>query len=338
MKLPIERVEANAMFEKGIIVIGSQGSWYRPYHAAVVEEKAGQDMVGVLHATTANQGPVTSPASDQGAEFFTQKGVVAFKISNPDLNENFIAELEKTDLNFKVSKSVTSYIKDFFYSAARFFGSAAQEEAVAESIAKYFFKNHASIANPDKSESKMYCSQFVYQSMQNATMIETVGEKNLGLNQRGLITETFEDWRSKHIEQIRGAVREFPEELRHISSAVSPKRLTGFLESLADKTQEREQGKSAHLPSDKPGFFSKIWQGVKSVFTSKPVEEQPLITTSTHSLDELGELHPEERMETAKKEAEMVVKQLRNQANAAEVIGALSKAVQDPSHNKGASR
>lgn len=98
------------------------------------------------------------------------------------------------------------------------------------------------------------------------------GEGKLGCKQNRLnnqmeIKEDFNTWRATNIDKIRDAVREFPPEMKHISSSVSPKRLIGFLSDMA-KEPEVEVGKGVAVAAEEKGGKSQgFFASMKAVIS-----------------------------------------------------------------------
>lgn len=234
--------KGNSKTTEGTICIAPQlgwRAWFFPKHTAVQAKLLNANLA--YHSTMRDSG---SSKFTLEQAFFTQSGAQRFEIEDTDLREKFVDNLEKTEVEFKVTKLSHKVLSDFFSS------EKSREEAVAERVAKYYYESHA---NP-KIPAKMFCSQFVFQNLQNA-LVEKSCDNGLATPTEG---ETFEAWRKAHIEKIKEAVKNFPPELKHVSSAVTPNGLVAILNKLAVPSQENETEKkpaeAAPIPSTTRSF------------------------------------------------------------------------------------
>lgn len=255
MPAMLKKVEkGSTKTEAGAICIAPQLGWRRwifPKHTAV---QAGETL-GRNRAYQVTMREEGQSEYESDSDFFTQPDAQRFEIEDTDLRKKFIDNLEKTRVAFKVTKVALAIPRDFFKS------EESREEAVAEAVAKYYYNSHH---NPAIT-SKMFCSQFVVQSLQNALVEKSCEEKNKSLGNP--IAESFEEWKKNHINDIREAVKEFPPQLKHASSAITPTGLASILneltkarsqESVAEKKEEVVAPRASPTPSpDKPNTSCK---------------------------------------------------------------------------------
>ncbi len=151
-----------------------------------------------------------------------------FVVTDPTFNQRFLENLERTNVQYSVLKVVGSSIRDFFSR------KETRENQVSERIAKYCYQSYLVTGEPEKKPSKMFCSQLVFQNLQNTLAEETIGLRKLMIgNERN-----FEEWRANHIDEIRDAVKKFPPELKHASSSITPNKLVKALSSIAERCKE----------------------------------------------------------------------------------------------------
>jgi hypothetical protein len=287
---------------QGAIFVGAQGSGLqgvvRPDHALVVKAAPNTgDSFSAFHVTAGSDGKANqSTASEQDSEFLKRSGVQGFEISNPSLRDRFTKALEQTAVKFSVAKVVSSTVRDFFSSEKE------REGDVAEKVAKYYHKSHAASGVETVGGNKVsnvFCSQLVYQCLQNAMVEEKLGgEKELGCqqnrrNNKMEIKEDFNTWRAANIDKIREAVHDFPPEMKHISSSVSPKRLIGFLSNMA-KEQEVEVNKGVAPAAEEKGQKSQgFFASMKAVISKLVGKTDKGVDASTGSV----KIHPDQVVE-----------------------------------------
>lgn len=246
----VKKISSND--KNGTLCVAPQLGWRRwlfPKHAAVQCEEPNANLA--YHVTMRED---TASKHTLEKDFFTQAGAQKFEIEDINLREKFLKNLQKTNVEFKVAKSFHKIPSDFFKS------EESREEAVAEAVAKYYYNSHHNTAIV----SKMFCSQFVFQNLQNALVEKSCEDKGNKLGDG--ITESFADWKKKHIDAIKKAVKEFPPELKHVSSAVTPNGLASILSKVAERGQEGEAGKPT---SETGGIFSRMFRGLVNFFGGK---------------------------------------------------------------------
>jgi len=153
--LDIERIP------RGAICVGSQGAWYRPHHALIFDRAYGKGRVEAFHSTAGNTGIYVNANSEIDAEYFTRSGVQAFEIADDNIRERMLYEASHANIEFKVTKATWRKVDPHKHDIGE----------VAERVAKYFYKNHSSGAD----NSKMFCSQFTVQCLQNAMVSDYLG-------------------------------------------------------------------------------------------------------------------------------------------------------------------
>ncbi len=238
--------------KEGTICVAPQlgwRAWLFPKHTIVHTGNTKEHEV--YHATIREAGNAKIVFADDES-FFSQSDAKKFEIGDKDLRTKFIDNLEKTKVEFKVTKFFHKVLSDVFSS------EKSREEDVAERVAKYYYGSHAD----PKVTAKMFCSQFVFQNLQNA-LVEQSCNGGLTAPSAG---ETFETWRENHIEKIKGAVKKFPPELKHVSSAVTPNGLAAILGKLARSQESETDEKPA---SETGNIFSKTFRGLVNFFGGK---------------------------------------------------------------------
>lgn len=212
-------------------------AWFFPKHTIVhTGNMKGHE---VYHATIREAGNAKIVFADDES-FFSQSDAKKFEIGDENLRKRFVDNLEKTKVEFKVTKFFHKVLSDVFKS------EKSRENDVAERVAKYYYGSHAD----QKVTAKMFCSQFVFQNLQNALVEQSC---NGGLT-APIAGETFETWRENHIEKIKGAVKNFPPELKHVSSAVTPNGLVSILSKLAQSKESEADKKPAPETSQPPAI------------------------------------------------------------------------------------
>ncbi len=234
-------------------------AWILPKHAAVQAQTLQNNMA--YHVTMREK---TDSEFTLENDFFTQSGAQRFEIKDEDLRKRFITNLQKTKVEFKVTKNFHKVPSDFFSS------ETSRANAVAERVAKYYYGSHVD----PRVTAKMFCSQFVFQNLQNA-LVEKSCNGNLTAPAKG---ESLETWKKTHIDDIKKAVKEFPPELKHVSSSVTPNGLVAILNKLAARSQESEPDKKPASETD--NIFSKIVRGFSNFFGGKaPAREEEKVAT-----------------------------------------------------------
>jgi hypothetical protein len=251
--MPVKKVSSDDNKTKdGTLCVAPQLGWRKwlfPKHAAV--------QCGTLNENSAYHVTMRDGINSEYTlekNFFTQAGAQKFEIEDTNLREKFLENLQKTGVEFKVAKSFHKIPSDFFKS------EKSREDDVAEAVAKYYYNSHHNPAIV----SKMFCSQFVFQNLQNALVEKSCEDKDNKLGNE--ITEPFEVWKKNHIDAIKKAVEEFPPELKHVSSAVTPNGLASILSKVAERGQEGEAGKPT---SETANIFSRMFRGLVNFFEGK---------------------------------------------------------------------
>ncbi len=229
-------------------------AWLFPKHTIVHTGNTREHEV--YHATIREAGAAKIVFADDES-FFSQSDAKKFEIGDENLRKRFVDNLEKTEVEFKVTKVFHKVLSDFFRS------EESRENDVAERVAKYYYGSHAD----PKVTAKMFCSQFVFQNLQNALVEQSC---NGGLT-APIAGETFKTWRETHLEKIKEAVKKFPPELKHVSSTVTPNGLISILGKLAARNQESETDKK---PASETGnIFSNTFRGLVNFFGGKASTE-----------------------------------------------------------------
>lgn len=188
-------------------------------------------------------------------DFFTRKGIAGFQITDHRLNEKFIENLKKTKINFSILKVVGNMLRSAFST------ERSREEQVSERIAKYYYRNNFS-SEEGEDVSRMFCSQFVCQSLQTALAEDIIGSEKLSIEDG----QSFSSWRAFNIEKIRRAVKEFPPELKRVASSMTPNNLIKSLTAIAQRSTEDERMESSLSTMDE----SDVLHAGKSDSVRKP--------------------------------------------------------------------
>ena len=219
---------------RGMMCVGPQDKGLkgaaRPNHAVVqaygLEDRP--DVRVIFEAVGENRGERTSTTGYIRDGFFSRKGAAGFIVTDPAFNQRFLENLDRTKVQYSVLKVVGSLVRDFFSK------KETRENQVSERIAKYCYQSYLVTGEPEKKPSKMFCSQLVFQNLHNTLAEEAIGFRKLMIgNERN-----FEEWRANHIDEIRDAVKQFPPELKHASSSITPTKLVKALSSIAERCKE----------------------------------------------------------------------------------------------------
>lgn len=133
------------------------------------------------------------------------------------LSQTLHEKLERTKLSYKVSKGVVKIGFSIFVNQ--------KPEKVADKVLKYLYKEKTGAT------AKMFCSQYIYQGLQNTLVEEVLAQQGITLNCDKNMT--FDEFKRKHKANVTIAVAALPRELRYISTSIRPGYMQKILENLS---------------------------------------------------------------------------------------------------------